>query len=500
MPDLRYAAYPAAILYELGKEPGTGADAQPPAQLKALKQLLWGDELVVLGTSDDGRYLKVFARKERGWMRVEDTLADRLLEVVFVDIGQGDGALVITPDNRRYIVDAGKGDNMTRFLRWRFGFKETTTFEAAVLSHSDLDHYGGFDALFKERNVHFNCVYTNGLMERAADKASLVLGAPVASDGQRYITGLVTSLDEFRAFLDVPEHAAGKRYPTMLGQAFKDGKFDDLRMLDETDTYLPGHEPGEDLVVRVLGPVPETVAGKKALRWFGDVGKTKNGHSVALHLRYRGVRLFLGGDLNIESSRHLLAAHTGLDGNPANAQQEKALIEAARPLFESDIAKACHHGSADTLLPLIRSINPVATIISSGDDEPYAHPRADALGAIAKCSRGDRPLLLSTELARSSKEVIKYPEALRAQLRDLAAKIAAAQTDEDRDRAQAKFEAKIAELDRSVAVYGAINLRTDGEKVVLAYKLERSTPTRGWDIYQLEPDDEGALVYRSKYD
>jgi beta-lactamase superfamily II metal-dependent hydrolase len=496
MPTLRYAAYPAATLYELGKEP----DEQPPAQLKALKQLLWGDELVVLGASTDGRHMKVFARKARGWMRVEDTLPDRLLEVVFVDIGQGDGALVITPDDRRYIVDAGKGDNMTRFLRWRFGFKELTTFDAAVLSHSDLDHYGGFDALFKERNVRFKRVYTNGLMERAADTASLALGPPVEAEGQRFITGLVTDLADFQAFLDVPENAAGKRYPTMLGNAFKDGKFDDLRMLDAASGHLPGHEPGEELVVKVLGPVAETVEGKKALRWFGDVGKTKNGHSVALHLQYWGVRVFLGGDLNIESSRHLLEAHTGLSGNPANAEQEKALIDAARPWFESDIAKACHHGSADTLLPLIKSINPIATVISSGDDEPYAHPRADALGAIAKCSRGDRPLLLSTELARSSKEVIKYPEALREQLRELAAKIAAALTEEARDRAQAKFEAKLAELDRSVAVYGAINLRTDGEKVVLAYKLERSTPGRGWDIYQLEPDSNGELVYQSKYD
>lgn len=496
MPNPRYAAYPTATLYELGKEP----DKQPPAELKALKQLLWGDELTVLGASNDGRYLKVVGRKSRGWMRLEETMQNPLLEVVFVDIGQGDGALVVTPEGKRFIVDAGKGDNMARFLRWRFGFKEMTTFDAAVLSHSDLDHYGGFEDLFQDRNVHFKRIYTNGLMERAAEKPSGVIGTPVADGKNYYITELVTNLEELEAFLDVPEHAKGKRYPTMLGQALKDGKFDDLRMLDVTDGFLPGHEADDKLVIRVLGPVPDTIGGTKALRWFGDVGKTKNGHSVVLHVTYGNVRLFLGGDLNIESSRHLLEAHTGLPGNPASAQQEKALIEAARPVFESDVAKACHHGSADTLLPLIKSINPIATIISSGDDEPYAHPRADALGAIAKCSRGDRPLLLSTELARSSKEAIKHPAALRSQLRELAAAIAAATSDDERDRAQAKFEGKIAELDRSVAVYGAINLRTDGEKVVLAYKLERSTPTRGWDYYRLEPDAEGNLQYLSKHD
>ncbi|WP_338761758.1 MBL fold metallo-hydrolase [Massilia sp. METH4] len=496
MPERRYAAYPTATLYEFGKEP----DKQPPAEPNPLKQLLWGDELDVLGASADGRYLLVFARKARGWMRVEDTVPDRLLEVVFVDIGQGDGALVITPEGKRYVVDAGKGDNMARFLRWRFGFKQPTTFDAAVVSHSDLDHYGGFEDLFKQRNLRFARIYTNGLMERAAEKPSQALGVPVEWQGKKYITDLVTNLEQFQAFLAAPERAEGKRYPTMLREAFEDGKFDDLRMLDASATYMPGHEPGEPLLIKVLGPVADMADGRKALRWFGDVGKTKNGHSVALHLKYRNVRIFLGGDLNIESSRHLLGAHTGLPGKPANAAEENALVEAARPWFESDIAKACHHGSADTLLPLIRSINPIATIISSGDDEPYAHPRADALGAIARWSRGIRPLLLSTELARSSKETIKWPEALRAQLRDLAAKIAQADTDEERDRAQAKFEDKIAELDRSVAVYGAINLRSDGEKVLLAYKLERSTPTRGWDYYLLEPDADGQLVYRSKYD
>lgn len=124
----------------------------------------------------------------------------------------------------------------------------------------------------------------------------------------------------------------------------------------------------------------------------------------------------------------------------------------------------------------------------------------DALGAIAKSSRGERPLLLSTELARSSREAIKHPAALRLDLKRLAAAIAEAATPEERDRAQARFEAAVARLDRSVAVYGAINLRTDGEKVVLAYKLERSTPAKGWDIYKLEPDGDGRLAYASRFD
>ncbi|MDG5998076.1 MAG: hypothetical protein DCC43_12595 [Candidatus Brocadia sp.] len=67
--------------------------------------------------------------------------------------------------------------------------------------------------------------------------------------------------------------------------------------------------------------------------------------------------------------------------------------------------------------------------------------------------------------------------------------------------AQKKFDEATANLDRSVAVFGAINLRTDGRKVVMAYKLEQSTPSKGWDIYQMEPIGiNGPLGYQSKYD
>jgi beta-lactamase superfamily II metal-dependent hydrolase len=497
MPNHLYAAYPSAVVYALGAT----LDGEPPEKPTALKHLLWGDKLTVLGTSADGKYHRVSVRDVKGWIRAADTEPDPLLEIVFVDIGQGDGALVVTPDEKRYVVDAGKGDNMYRFLRWRFGFKAPTTFDAAIISHSDIDHYGGFEQLFKSPNVHFRNIYTNGLMERAADKDAEALGAVSESGAHRYITDLVTDKDQLNDFLATPENWAGKRYPTILSNALAAEKFDDFSMLGLADKYMPEHGKDDELTIEVLGPHSEKVDGKRALRWFGDVGKTKNGHSVVLRLKLGKVSIFMGGDLNIESSRLLLEAHTGMTANPGNAQQVASLVEAARPIFESDVAKACHHGSADTLLPLVKAINPIATVISSGDDEPYAHPRADALGAIAKYSRGERPLLLSTELARSAKESIKHPSVLRSQLKDLAATISEATNDEDRDRAQSKFESLVDKLDRSVAVYGAINLRTDGEKVVLAYKLERSTPAKGWDIYKLEPDvATGRLVYKSKFD
>ena len=65
-----------------------------------------------------------------------------------------------------------------------------------------------------------------------------------------------------------------------------------------------------------------------------------------------------------------------------------------------------------------------------------------------------------------------------------------------------EFDALVDSIDRSVAVYGAVQLRTDGEKVVMAQKLEVARgPGQKWDVYRLEPQGlGGGLQYNSKYE
>ena len=187
----------------------------------------------------------------------------------------------------------------------------------------------------------------------------------------------------------------------------------------------------------------------------------------------------------------------GLDPRPSDEPAREALVAAARPVFEADVAKACHHGSADFTDLFLRAVNPLAVVVSSGDDEPYAHPRPDTLGALGKHGRGPRPLLFSPELARSTRESIKAPLALRGEINRLAQELAAAATADERARAQAALDAALTGLERSVAVYGLINLRTDGRRVVLAQKLERlrGRSREEWDVHCLEPDAAGTLRY-----
>jgi beta-lactamase superfamily II metal-dependent hydrolase len=485
---VRFAGFPTAFVFDAPEG-------------KKIQHLLWGDFLR-LRDGEQGDWVEVRARGCDGWMRKADLQEERLLEINFVDIGQGDGCFIVTPQDRFLVIDAGESDNMYRFLRWRFNLRkkpdEVIDCDAAIITHPDADHYKGFQQLFDSPQFRFDTVYHNGLVERVGDD---VLGAKDKHDGTTYLTGLVPDRAALDEIIGDPALVGRKLYPRLLRTAATSGRVGgEIRMLAAPDRFLPGYEDLDGLSIAVLGPLPEEIDGKPALRWFGDAGKTKNGHSVVLKLRYHDVTVLLGGDLNIPAENHLLAHYTGLD--PENGDPE-AVVARARETFQVDVAKACHHGSADFTSVYLRAVNPIATVISSGDGEPHCHPRPDALGTFGKHGRGDRPLIFSTELARSSRETIKEPNRVRAEIRDLMEKRDLEEDDQKRADLQKKIHEKLEVLERSVAVYGMINLRTDGHKVLMAQKLEepRSGTGEKWDVHRLEPDQgSGELRYVSKHE
>lgn len=486
MPEnsILYAGYPNARVF-----------AAPDGK-KFVQELIWGDWIRLLGESrgtGKNKYLKIEARDEKGWILAADTQPDPLLNVYFVDVGQGDGTLITAPDGRELIIDAGIGDNMQRFLEWQSRTRrKPIEFDTAILSHPDQDHYAGFSHLFKSNRITFRNVYHNGIMEREAKRSNDSLGQRVKSGGRTYITDLVRNMSDLKSFFKTVEWK-GKNYPKMLHAAVESSHLKNFRMLSNKDRYVPGYGPGSPVQLQVLGTVLEkTGDGQPALRWLSRAGKTKNGHSVVLRLLYGKVRILLGGDLNSKSEELLIQHYTGKNLLPDGASNESEVVEAAREHFEVDVAKACHHGSHDFRGSFLKSLNAIATVVSSGDNEPYSHPRSDALGAIGKYSRGARPLIFSTELMRSAQELIKHPNVLKAKMNELVTEISELTGSDEKTRKKKaarlqQMRKLIQEIRRSIAVYGTISLRTDGKRVVIAQKLERSARSRDWDIYRLEP-------------
>jgi hypothetical protein len=201
--------------------------------------------------------------------------------------------------------------------------------------------------------------------------------------------------------------------------------------------------------------------------------------------------VLFGGDLNLPAEKYLLKRYAGLDRWPTSSADREAMIEVARNFFRAEVMKVCHHGAADVTDEFLLAVNPAAFVISSGDREGHVHPRPDLLGRLGRAGRGASPVLLSTELQRSTRE--KEDARLVTRLTAAIVGLTSAPT----EAAKKKMLDDVRALGRSnVDVDGAIYVKTDGEYLIAAFKKEDKSDTDKWFYFEYEVVN-GRLIMRS---
>ena len=477
---------------------------------KAFRQVLWGDWLWIDDTKPDTdpewRHV-VWSpnnpdKRKQLKIRRSHTTDSRPLEIIFVDVGQGDGAVLITPERnaneRIMVIDAGEGPEMGEFLDKRFGaYRRQSRFHAAVITHPDADHYLGFEPIFASGTVKFDKVYHSGLVERPVAGTWEKLGGLTPDGNASFLEQLVETDAELRQLFQPPP--GRKEYPRTIRAALDTQAVTEFAMLstahgtqEDGTSWVPGFAPSNNrgYTIEVLGPfVEQTAAGKKRLRRLGSYGETKNGHSVLLKLCFRDFRVLFGGDLNLPAEKFLLMRYAGIDKWPKTPAEREAMLAKVRPRFRSEVLKVCHHGSADVTDEFLEAVEPAAFVISSGDQEGHVHPRPDLLGRLGRKGRGESPVLLSTELQRSTRD--REDQRLVGQLKsDIAAQIGT-QTEARRKR----IDAAIKSLSRSnVDVDGAIYVKTDGLRLIAAFKKESASETDKWFYFEYRLADGKLLL------
>jgi len=462
--------------------------------------LLWGDGVEVVDTQ--GARTKVRARGRSGWVDTADLDGRSLLEVYFIDVGQGDGVLVRTPDGRHVMIDGGfkrrsqpTVRNAADFVDWKFAKdyrRPRIEIDAMIASHNDADHYGGLwdlvnpeetDELDLPGDVRIGAFYHAGVAWWRDPGKSRWLGPiedhTLGASQERFLTRLMGRRSTIGPLLG---NGAGSK---LQGEWAKFIRciYDlgcPIERLSHVTRYVPGFEEGPGrAAIRVLGPVEFGASGSSMLRWYGSNSQSTNGNSLLLRLDFGRTRILLTGDLNLNSQQALLADYSG-------ERQELAC----------DVAKGCHHGSDDCSYEFLSVLGAACTIISSGDNEGHAHPRPTIVAASGQVghTRIDRdrvstPLVYSTEIARSVR--LGDPQKARVTLREGSGpprevEVPAADVQVIFEETRAgDLEATTSQerLDRLPVVpgivYGLVNVRTDGDRILCANLNEKSGT---WDV------------------
>jgi len=81
-----------------------------------------------------------------------DTSTTEEMKVYFLNVGQGDSALIVTPENFKVLVDGGRGDQLIKELENILNFWDRKI-DVLVISHGDIDHIGGFFGVLERYEV-----------------------------------------------------------------------------------------------------------------------------------------------------------------------------------------------------------------------------------------------------------------------------------------------------------------------------------------------------------
>lgn len=310
-----------------------------------------------------GQEAKVKFRGGVGYVPINSVGTERVLEIYFIDVGQGDSILIQTADDRRILIDGGKDESAYSFIKWKYRLEEYyKDFEAIIMTHGDEDHSQGLFPLLNDEHVLVKRIYHNGIAKR---KKKPVLGSEKKFDGRNMLIELYDGIEDLNSKKDelTPTFQEWVDAVLKAKERAKEKGIDFKCMRADQNTepiVFAGEKP---LKISFLNPINLGDENSPRLTDFGSDSETINGNSVAVLIEYGKAKILLCGDMN-EKAERLFLQHCSV-GTPI-----------------AHVFKANHHGSQDFSSDFLKTVQPWISIVSSGDDPDYGHPRAVLLGSL----------------------------------------------------------------------------------------------------------------------
>lgn len=276
----------------------------------------------------------------------------RLLEIHYINAGQGGSTLIVGPDGTTILYDFGAvagRHNIVPYLKETAHLRPENGIHFAIVSHADKDHYMGYRDVV---DAGFDILIAN--YEPGTDKKQSA-----------------TMLSNWLGPAKQTRAKDARPIPVGLRIALGDG--------------------AEAIVVAANGVVlgedrpTETGARNRPLRRMNE-----NDRSIALFVRYGSFHYLIDGDLG--SGPELCTGH---ETNQRDVQTRVARALIAFGLmperFGVDVLHIAHHGSeSSTSAAYYRLMKPEVGLISVGPNQgSFLHPRVDVVEKVLTCKTQD---------------------------------------------------------------------------------------------------------------
>ena len=243
------------------------------------------------------------------------------LTVHFLDVGQGDSAIIIC-DGHAMIIDGGLPNQSRKIFAYLQDNLHQSDLKYVIATHPDKDHIGGLSAVLQEAfTVH--SIYS-----------------PVTEYDSDPFHDLLEYAEKQRIKIKVPYN----NDPVKLGGA-------------TVTIYNVGKERKN--IVRSIGDKvasffrrdePEEIAAN-------------NDMSLVVRIVYKDVSFLFTGDIE--------------------AAAEQRLLLDSKVELKADVLKVAHHGSSGSnTRDFLEKVNPTYAVISCGKNNVYKHPSAKTLNTL----------------------------------------------------------------------------------------------------------------------
>jgi beta-lactamase superfamily II metal-dependent hydrolase len=279
------------------------------------------------------------------WRRQPPPASGKEMQVHVLDVGQGDSILIISPEGKVVLVDAGdqtKGKVVVEALK-RYNVQQI---DYLIATHAHPDHIGGMDDVLN--NMKVLTVLHNDVPPPGAETTETAANSNAAGkQGTKGKTVKAPAPKKQGKTTELPTVKAYNEFKNTVAQS--GAQFRKVEPDEKIDL-------GGGAFLTVLAPQPPLFTREQIAKGGGN---ELNANSIVMRLDYGDFSMLLAGD--------------------AEAQTEERLMNKDLNLAAT-ILKVAHHGSKyATTESFVKRVKPDAAIISTGEFNRYGHPAPTVL-------------------------------------------------------------------------------------------------------------------------